>query len=345
MSDGAQVQKPTVTARRLGLFTQHDVIVVMRRDCPVCRSEGLSPRAHVRLTARGREVYATLYQVDDLIGPHDAALSEEAWQLLGVEEGDPIEVTHAPSLASMSSVRRRIYGARLRPEEIDTIVRDVAHGRYSPIHLTAFLTATSALPFDEAETVALTRSMVDVGDRLTWDSPLVVDKHSVGGLPGNRTTPIIVAILAANGLVIPKTSSRAITSPAGTADTMETLAPVALDVPAMRRVVEQEGGCIVWGGAMRLSPADDIFIRIERVLDIDTEGQLIASVLSKKVAAGSNHVIFDLPVGPTAKVRSPEAAEHLAERLEAVAARFDVAARCVLTDGLQPVGRGIGPAL
>lgn len=345
MSDGAQVQKPTVTARRLGLFTQHDVIVVMRRDCPVCRSEGLSPRAHVRLTARGREVYATLYQVDDLIGPHDAALSEEAWQLLGVEEGDPIEVTHAPSLASMSSVRRRIYGARLRPEEIDTIVRDVAHGRYSPIHLTAFLTATSALPFDEAETVALTRSMVDVGDRLTWDSPLVVDKHSVGGLPGNRTTPIIVAILAANGLVIPKTSSRAITSPAGTADTMETLAPVALDVPAMRRVVEQEGGCIVWGGAVRLSPADDIFIRIERVLDIDTEGQLIASVLSKKVAAGSNHVIFDLPVGPTAKVRSPEAAEHLAERLEAVAARFDVAARCVLTDGLQPVGRGIGPAL
>ena len=345
MSFELHAATPVVTARRLGLFTQHDVIVVMRRDSPVCRSEGLSPRAQLRLRARGREVYATLYQVDDVIGLRDAALSEEAWRLLGVEDGDPIEVSHAPALASMSSVRRRIYGARLGAEEIDAIVRDVAAGRYSPIHLTAFLTATSALPLDEAETVALTRAMVDVGDRLSWDAEVVVDKHSVGGLPGNRTTPIVVAILAANGLVAPKTSSRAITSPAGTADTMETLAPVDLDVRAMRRVVESEGGCIVWGGAVRLSPADDAFIRIERVLDIDTEGQLIASVLSKKVAAGSNHVVIDLPVGPTAKVRSPEAAEHLAGRFTTVAGHFGMAVRCVVTDGLQPVGRGIGPAL
>lgn len=345
MTFAAQTATPTVTARRLGLFTQHDVIVVMRRDCPICRSEGLSPRAQVRLTAKGREVYATLYQVDGLIGPFDAALSEEAWRLLGVEEGDPVEVSHASALASMSSVRRRIYGARLGAEEIADIVRDVADGRYTAIHLTAFLTAASALPLNEDETVALTRAMVDVGDRLSWDASVVVDKHSVGGLPGNRTTPIVVSILAANGLMAPKTSSRAITSPAGTADTMEMLAPVDLDVRAMRRVVEMEGGCVVWGGAVRLSPADDIFIRIERVLDVDTEGQLIASVLSKKVAAGSNHVVIDLPVGPTAKVRSPEAAEQLAARFTAVAGHFGMAVRCVLTDGLQPVGRGIGPAL
>src|SRR3546814_2460953 len=99
--------------------------------------------------------------------------------------------------------------------------------------------------------------MVDAGDRLRWPSEIVVDKHSVGGLPGNRTTPIIVAIAAACGLTMPKTSSRAITSPAGTADTMETLTRVDLDLEAMQRVVASEGGCLAWGGAVRLSPADD----------------------------------------------------------------------------------------
>jgi thymidine phosphorylase len=126
---------------------------------------------------------------------------------------------------------------------------------------------------------------------------------------------------------------------------METLAPVDLDLPAMRRVVEAEGGCVVWGGAVRLSPVDDIFIRVERVLDVDTEGQLIASVLSKKIAAGSTHVVLDIPVGATAKVRTTEAAVKLSRRLIEIAARFDLKARCLQTDGSQPVGIGIGPAL
>jgi len=137
----------------------------------------------------------------------------------------------------------------------------------------------------------------------------------------------------------------AITSPAGTADTMETLAPVDLDLATIQRVVDQEGGCIAWGGAVHLSPADDIFVRVERELDVDTEGQLIASVLSKKIAAGSSHVVLDIPVGPTAKVRTEEAARRLGDRLVAVAAHFGLAATCIRTDGSQPVGRGIGPAL
>ncbi len=336
---------PHLRARRLGLFAQHEAIVLMRRDCHVCRAEGLSSRAQVVLSAGGQDVYATLFQLDgDLIEIDQMALSEEAWRLLKVAEGDVVSVRHAPALESMSSVRRRIYGSRLDAPAIAAIVRDVAAGRYTDVHLAAFLTASSALPLDEAETVALTQAMVDVGQRLSWNADVVVDKHSIGGLPGNRTTPIVVPILAACGLLAPKTSSRAITSPAGTADTMETLAPVDLDLAAMRRVVEAEGGCLVWGGAVNLSPTDDIFIRVERVLDIDTEGQLVASVLSKKIAAGSNHVVLDLPVGPTAKVRSREAAELLAGRLSQVAACFGVKAQCVLTDGVQPVGRGVGPA-
>ena len=344
--DVSATAPPTVMARRLGLHTQHDAIVLMRTDCHVCRSEGLSPRSQVLLIAGGRQVMATLYQIEGhFLGEHEAGLSEAAWERLGVAEGDEILVRHPLALGSMSNVRRRIFGRRLDQVAMTAIVGDVVAGRYTDVHLAAFLTACSALPMDTPEIIGLTRAMVEAGERIHWDSPIVVDKHSVGGLPGNRTTPIVVAIVAACGLVIPKTSSRAITSPAGTADTMEVLTRVDLDVAEMRRVVEQEGGCLVWGGAVKLSPADDIFIRVERVLDIDTEGQLVASVLSKKLAAGATHCVVDIPVGPTAKVRSDDAASALAGQLNEVARACGLQLNCILTDGAQPVGRGIGPAL
>jgi thymidine phosphorylase len=339
--------RPNHRVRRLGLHTQHQPVVIMRTDCDVCRSEGLSSRSQVLVSNGARDVQATLFQVtgDGLLTLDEVGVSETTWELLGLSEGDEVRVSHPPTVESLASVRRRIYGNRLDARAFDGIVRDVVAGRYTDVHLAAFLTASAALPLDTEETAYLTCAMIDVGERMRWNAPIVIDKHCVGGLPGNRTTPIVVAIVAANGLVMPKTSSRAITSPAGTADTMETLAPVDLDLATLRRVVELEGGCIAWGGSVHLSPADDIFVRVERELDVDTEGQLIASVLSKKIAAGSTHVVIDIPVGATAKVRGEDAANRLAAQLTSVSSRFDLAVTCVQTDGSQPVGRGIGPAL
>lgn len=336
----------SLRVRRLGLRTQDEAIVLMRADCHVCRSEGLAARSRVLLQAGERTVIATLYQVDDgWLGPDEAGLSEAAWSRLAVADGDGVSVSHPPPLESLADVRRRIYGGRLDARAFRSIIGDIVAGRYVDIHLATFIAACSAFPLDVDEITHLTRAMVDTGERLSWPAALVADKHCVGGLPGNRTTPIVVAIAASFGLTMPKTSSRAITSPSGTADAMETLAPVDLDLAGMRRVVKAEGGCIAWGGAVRLSPADDMLIRIERALDIDTEGQLIASVLSKKIAAGVTHVALDLPVGPTAKIRTAEAASALARDLRTVAAAFGLETRFLFTDGSQPVGRGIGPAL
>jgi thymidine phosphorylase len=336
----------TLRARRAGIHTQQEAVVFIRSDSPVCRSEGLMTHSRVLLVAKGRRILATLYQAStSTLEPHEAALSDIAWERLGVAEGDLVSVAHADPVESLAMVRRRIYGHRLDQPALAAVIGDIVAGRYSDVDLAAFITACAALPLDEAETVALTRVMVDVGDHLAWPDGPILDKHSVGGLPGNRTTPIVVAIVAALGLTMPKTSSRAITSPAGTADTMETLAPVDLDLATIRRVVEREHGCIVWGGSVRLSPADDIMIRIERALDLDSEGQLVASVLSKKIAAGATHLVLDMPVGPTAKVRGDAAAAALSRRLGEVAETFGLRAVVLLTDGSQPVGRGIGPAL
>ena len=336
-----------LTTRRLQLETRQEPIVLLHAECPVARSEGFAARAQIELHSGGQVALATVYLVrDSLIGVHEVGLSEAVWRRLAVADGTAVTLRHPPRpLESMSSVRAKVYGHRLDQHDLHGIMRDIVAERYSDVELAAFVTAFSSQPPELGEMVALTRAMVDVGDRLSWRNTLIIDKHCVGGLPANRTTPLVVAIAATAGLTIPKTSSRAITSPAGTADAMETMAPVDLDTSAMRRVVEQEGGCIVWGGSVRLSPADDILIRVERALDLDSSSQLIASVLSKKLAAGSTHVLLDLPVGPTAKVRSESDAAELSHYLEQVSAELGLKVRIVQTDGSQPVGRGIGPAL
>ena len=332
--------------RRVGIDTYQEAVIYMNGDCHVCRAEGFNAQSRVEVILGSRRLIATLNVVSvEMLRDGEAGLSESAWHALDAREGDLIRVFHPEPLVSLRALRAKVYGQRLPPAAWRDIISDVAAGRFSNLHLAAFITACAGDRLDLDETIELTRAMVESGERLTWSNRLVVDKHCVGGLPGNRTTLLVVPIVAAAGLTIPKTSSRAITSPAGTADTMEVLAPVDLDLPAMRRVVDREGGCVVWGGNVRMSPADDVLIRVARPLDFDSEGQLVASVLSKKIAAGSSHVLIDVPVGPTAKVRSFEAAEVLRARLENVGAAVGVHVEAEISDGTQPVGRGIGPAL
>jgi thymidine phosphorylase len=336
----------TLRLRRLGIDTHQEAVVYMRQDCHICRSEGFSAQARIQVRVGSLSIIATLEKVTtDLLMPGEASLSDVAWHRLSAREGDEIAVMHSPPVDSLRHVRGKIYGRRLEPHALRQIVGDIVGGRYSDVHLAAFIAACAGRALNQDEILGLTQAMVATGSRLEWGKSPIADKHCVGGLPGNRTTPIVVAIVAACGLTIPKTSSRAITSPAGTADTMETLAPVELDVRAMRHVVEQEGGCIVWGGAVDLSPADDILIRVERALDLDSEGQMVASVLSKKIAAGATHLVLDLPVGPTAKVRTDVEADALSDALTAIATAAGISVRILKTDGSQPVGRGIGPAL
>ncbi|MGY6586708.1 MAG: thymidine phosphorylase family protein [Wenzhouxiangella sp.] len=335
-----------LTARRIGLDSHDQAVILTRRDCLVCRSEGFAAHARIRVECNGRRIIATLYQIDaDWLAQGEAGLSESAWRRLGATEGDTLHLAHPQPLNSLSLVRARIFGQPFSTGDLGAIIRDIVAGRYADIHIAMFLTAMATRALSEEETRDLIQAMVEAGDRLDWSRPIIADKHCVGGLPANRTTPLVVAIIAACGLWMPKTSSRAITSPAGTADTMETLAPVDLDLAAMRRVVEREGGCVVWGGSVRLSPVDDMLIRVARVMDLDAEGQLIASVMSKKIAAGASHLVLDIPHGPTAKVRSLSEAQSLGDKLSAAATAFGVATRVIISDGSQPVGRGIGPSL
>lgn len=339
-------EKPTLNLKRLGIDTQNEAVIYIRHDSRICLSEGFVSQARIKVQKGERYIIATLNTVTTpLLRHNEAGLSEYAWKLLDAGEGEEVALSHPKPLHSLSYIRSKIYGNILKEQEINAIIEDAVAGHLSDIHTSAFVAACAGGRLNEEEIFYLTQAMAKTGEQLAWDKELVVDKHCIGGLPGNRTTPIVVAIVAAYGLTMPKTSSRSITSPAGTADTMEVLAPVELTLDQIRKVVEKENGCVAWGGAVSLSPADDVLIRVERTLNVDSEGQLVASVLSKKIAAGSTHVVIDIPIGPTAKVRDAAMGIRLQHLLRHVGKMCELTVKVVLTEGFEPVGRGIGPAL
>ncbi len=334
-----------LTVKSIGIDTYHEHIIYMKDDCHICSSEGYRALTRVVVNFKDTSIIATLNVVySDLLQNHQAALSKEALKHLGVNENDIITITHLKPIASLSKLRAKIFKKELDENAYSEIINDIVSGSYSHVELAAFVTACAG-NLTVAEIIALTKAMIQCGQKINWNKEMVLDKHCIGGLPGNRTTPIVVSILAAAGFTIPKTSSKAITSPAGTADTMEVITNVELGMSEMKNVVEKENGCLTWGGAMQLSPADDMLISVEKALDIDGEGQMVASVLSKKAAAGSTHVLIDIPVGKTAKVRSNEEALRLQYYFKAVGEAIGISVTVLITDGSQPVGRGIGPAL
>ena len=333
--------------RRVAIDTYRETVAYLHRDCAACRAEGFQALAKVEIRVNGRRILASLNLVDDpsIVGCDELGLSEDAFAQLGAEGGVPAAIAQAEPAASIPALHRKIAGERLNRDDFLAIMRDIAEHRYSKIELTAFVVACNQGELDREEVFFLTDAMIRVGRRLDWREHPVVDKHCIGGIPGNRTSMLVVPIVAAHGMLCPKTSSRAITSPAGTADTMEVLANVELPFKRLCEMVREERGCLAWGGSSDLSPADDVLIAVERPLSIDSPGQMVASILSKKIAAGSTHLLLDIPIGPTAKVRSMAEAQRLRKLFEFVATRLGLTLDVVITDGRQPIGNGIGPVL
>lgn len=332
--------------RRIPIDTHPENTAFLLRHGNNYSPEQFQALRKLRVKADSGEILATLALVDDpaIVASGEIGLGEQAFRRLGLPEGTEVSFEQALAPASLEYVRRKIGGYTLGEGEITAVIRDVAAHLYSPMEIGAFLVACAGFMSTE-ETLALTRAMIGVGNRLHWDAPLVVDKHCIGGIPGNRTSMIVVPIVAAHGLICPKTSSRAITSPSGTADTMEVLANVDLTEAQMQAIVAREKAVLAWGGRVNLSPADDVLISVERPLRLDTFEQMVASILSKKIAAGSTHLVIDIPVGPTAKVRTQRDAVRLRKLFEFVAGHIGLVTDVVFTDGSQPIGRGIGPVL
>jgi AMP phosphorylase len=264
---------------------------------------------------------------------------------LGFPDGATAEVRETERLASIDHIKKKMDGERLSKEEMLAIVKDTVAENLSPVEMTAFVTASYIHGLDMNEVEYLTRSMVETGDRIQFTTHPIVDKHSIGGVPGNKISLLVVPIIAACGLKIPKTSSRAITGAGGTADLMEVLAPVEFTSEEVKKMTEKVGGVIVWGGSTNIAPADDRFIMVEYPFRIDATGQMLASVMAKKSAVGADLAVIDIPVGSGTKVPTVQDGRRLASQFMELGERLNIHVECALTYGESLVGHAIGPNL
>ena len=285
-----------------------------------------------------------IIQHSNIILEGKLGLFEETLSYLGVRQGKLVELGFTGKPESVKYIRDKLYGKRLSYEELYRIADDITHDRLTDVEKTYFVAGSLTNGLSMEEIVDLTKAMVDTGTKIKLGG-FTLDKHCVGGVPGNRTTMIIIPIVAAAGFNIIKTSSRAITSPAGTADTMECLAKVKLSAEKIRAIVKKTHGCMVHGGSMNLAPADDKIIEVEHPLSIDAEGQLLASVMAKKYSVSASCVLLDIPLGKSTKANTWKKAKRLRQMFLLVGKKLGMKVKVVITDGSQPIGNGIGPLL
>ncbi len=322
-------------ARTLELEAGGPFVVVLNRE----DAAELGVISSDRIFVRYKENYAIcIINLSSEDPRGEIGVYREVSKTLAANRGDILTVELARRPEGLDYVREKINGERLTPRKIERIVGDVVERRLSDIEMAAFVTALHIHGVSMEEVEALSRTMIWSGKTIDFGRSPILDKHSIGGVPGDKTTLIVTPTIAAAGYTIPKSSSRAITSPAGTADRMEALAPVDIDFARIREIVEEIGACIVWGGSIDLAPADDLFIRVEYPL-------LLPSILSKKKAMGSTHVVIDIPTGIGAKITTMSEAEQLASDFIELGNRFDMRIECAITEGSQPIGNNVGPIL
>jgi len=321
-------------------------VVILHKDT------ALNLGVHIEETSRisikklnySQEIIAVANIIGGTIKKNEIMVSSEIKERLNLKENQIVEVNLAESSFSLNLIKKKLNNKKLSQKDIEKIISDIVKNNLSEAEISLFVSSMYKYGMDIHETINLIKAILKFGKILRAGNYSLADKHSIGGIPGNRTTPIVVSICSAAGLIMPKSSSRAITSAAGTADVIEVLARVEFSIPELKKILKKVGAFLVWEGNKTMVPADSKIIRIEKKLNIDPESQLLASIMSKKIAAGSKYILIDIPYGKTAKVNKSKALS-LKRKFEYIGKYFKKKLKVVLTDGSQPIGNGIGPAL
>jgi AMP phosphorylase len=318
------------------------VVVLQEKEA---RTFGVVMGDLIEIRWKDNKATVIAYYTRNKVNKGEMGFFREIWRYRRVKQGEPVSLRVLSRPPSIEAIRRKLLGHPLSYDEMHSIISDIIHHKLSKVEITYFVASSFLKEFSKEELYYMTKAMAETGEMLKFPGRVVADKQSVGGVAGNRTTMVVIPIVASCGVTIPKTSSRAITSPAGTADTMEVLAPVRLSFKKIKKVINSIKCCLIWGGSFRLAPADDYIIRVSHPLGLEPLDKMVVSIMAKKVAMGVTHLIVDMPYGTNVKIRDRKTAEDVKKHFEYLADRFRIKIEVVMTLTKEPVGRGIGPSL
>ncbi|MGC8880699.1 MAG: thymidine phosphorylase [Minisyncoccia bacterium] len=331
-------------ARYLDIKTGHPwVVVVSEEDA---KTYGIRAGDELILKWNHKQTEVGVDLTKELVKKGEIGLFKDIIEKYQIKKGEVLELSLAAPPPSLESIKKKLLNKELNYEEIKGIMADIVNYRLDDIQIAFFLTsAFKKNGFSKKEIYYLTKAMAETGEMVYWNKEIVADKHSIGGVCGNRTTPIIVSIVSSLGIFMPKTSSRAVTSEAGTADVIEAIAPVEFSLLKIKKIAEEVNACLVWGGSLKLAPADDRILRVSYELGIEPFSKMIVSIMAKKVAMGATHLVIDMPIGEGAKISHFADAQKVKDTFLYLAKRFNIKTKVLIEKINGPVGRGIGPAL
>ena len=280
---------------------------------------------------------------NSLVKIRQVGISKDLAARMNIRAGDILDFEILGLPKSAAYINQRLNGQELDYPQTHQVISDLVDYQLNDAMVAFYLASVFWDTISLDELYFITKAMVETGTKFDF-GPEVADKHSTGGLCGNRITPIIVSIVTSFGVTMPKTSSRAVTSPAGTADTFEVLAPVVFSAKEIKSLIKKNHGCIIWG-AFDVVPSDNRIIRVAHQLPGEPIPKLVTSIMAKKVAMGAKYLIIDIPVNPTAKVKTLKEANEIESLFLYLGKRFKVKVKVISYYSFGPVGRGIGPAL
>lgn len=332
-------------ARKIDLSSNHKKTIIINHRKALEEAITTDTKLEISKPNSKKKFIVNVDITEKLVSHHEIGISNSLWEKINVHEGEIIEVNFLSQPKSILSIRKKLLGKELNYNEIKSILEDIVSGRLGTIEATYFAACGFNPGFNDKELYYLTKAMAYTGDVFKWPYEKVVDKHSIGGLAGKGITPILVSIISSLGLVIPNTSTRSITSPAGTTDVMEVLCNMVYSKEEIEDLIRRNNACIVWGGGLDLAPADEALIDIEKPLGIELYDKFIVSIMAKKVAIGLTHLVLDIPYGPDTKVHHSEDVHMIQKKFESIAEKFGIKIKVVTRHAIGPDGRGIGPVL
>ena len=306
---------------------------------------GIKDDDKISLIRKWEEFVVDVVLSDKYVQANEIWVTNDFLEEYPIMEWDTVLISFVQSNPlSMQAIRKKLLWKKITDVEIDAVIEDIKNNKIHDLVLAYYVATSFFYKSDIHELAYTTKATAYTWDmyRFPW---IVAGKYCIWWVPWNETTMIVVPILASLWVTVPKSFSKAITSPAATGECVNVLMDIEFDKQEVIRITDKVWACLVRNEKLNLAPVNDRIIKVSSPLWMEPYARMISSIMAKNYAMWINHCLIDIPMWPTAKVATARDAKRVAKRFKEIWEYLWIKMDVQITDGSQPIGRWIWACL